>query len=87
MTVRTGVSSGEEKPGMTGSSLLPIILPIVAIVALAAWLGMVFWADAHPGRKAPGADALGADVRPATAGSGAAPGGELPPPSREVKAA
>ena len=72
---------------MTGSSLLAIILPIVAIVALAAWLAMVFWADAHPGRKAPGAQVIGADVPPATAGPGAAPGGELPPPSREVKAA
>lgn len=72
---------------MTGSSLLPIILPIVAIVALAAWLAMVFWADAHAGRKAPGAHVIGADVPPATAGPGAAPGGELPPPSREVKAA
>jgi hypothetical protein len=72
---------------MTGSSLVPIILPIVAIVALAAWLGMVFWADAHPGRKVPGAEAAGADVPPVTAAPGAAPGSELPPPSREVKAA
>lgn len=71
---------------MTGSSLIPIILPIVAIVALAAWLGMVFWADAHPVRKAPGANATGADVPPATAGPGAG-GGEPAPPSREVKAA
>lgn len=30
---------------MTGSFLVPIIVPIVAIITLAAWLGMVFWAD------------------------------------------
>jgi hypothetical protein len=72
---------------MTGSSLVPIVVPIVALVTLAAWLGMVFWADAHPGRKARGAGAAGVDVPPATAGPGGAPAGELPPPSREVKAA
>ena len=30
---------------MTGSFLVPIIVPIVAVITLAAWLGMVFWAD------------------------------------------
>ena len=33
---------------MTGSILVPIITPIVAIIALGCWLGMVFWAGSHP---------------------------------------
>jgi hypothetical protein len=37
---------------MTGSFLVPIVTPIVALIALACWLGMVYWADAHPGWKA-----------------------------------
>lgn len=37
---------------MTGSFLVPIITPIVALIALAVWLGIVYWADAHPGWKA-----------------------------------
>ena len=39
---------------MTGPFLVPIITPIVAIIALAIWLGMVYWAEAHPGWKAHG---------------------------------
>jgi hypothetical protein len=37
---------------MTGSFWAPIIIPIVAMIALAAWLTMVYHADAHPGWKA-----------------------------------
>jgi hypothetical protein len=37
---------------MTGSFLVPIITPIVAVIALACWLGMIFWAEGHPGWKA-----------------------------------
>jgi hypothetical protein len=40
---------------MTGSALAPIVIPIVAFVALFVWLGMVFWANSHPsvhGREA-----------------------------------
>ena len=33
---------------MTGSALAPVVIPIVAFLALAAWLGMVYYADAHP---------------------------------------
>jgi len=33
---------------MTGSSLVPIIVPLVAIPALAVWLGMCFYAGRHP---------------------------------------
>jgi hypothetical protein len=36
---------------MTGSFLVPIITPIVAVLGLACWMGMIFWADAHPGWK------------------------------------
>jgi len=31
-----------------GSSLAPIVVPIVALVSLAAWLTIVFYADRHP---------------------------------------
>jgi hypothetical protein len=37
---------------MTGSFLVPIVVPIVAFVTLVAWLRIVYWADAHPGWKA-----------------------------------
>ena len=40
---------GKMELGMTGSFLVPIIVPIVAFITLAAWLGMVYWADANPG--------------------------------------
>jgi hypothetical protein len=33
---------------MTGSSLVPVIVPIVAVLAMAVWLGLVFYAAAHP---------------------------------------
>ncbi len=56
---------------MTGSFWAPIIIPIVAMIVLAAWLAMVYHADAHPGWKAhsaaasPGSTgtAVRADVR------------------------
>jgi hypothetical protein len=34
---------------MTGSPLAPVIIAIVSVIALALWLAMVFYADAHPG--------------------------------------
>ena len=34
---------------MTGSSYVPIIVPIVAFLAMALWLGLIFYADSHPG--------------------------------------
>jgi len=37
---------------MTGSSLAPIIIPIVAMIALSGWLAMVYYANAHPEWKA-----------------------------------
>ena len=36
---------------MAGSVLVAIVTPIVALIALACWLGMVFWAEGHPGWK------------------------------------
>jgi hypothetical protein len=33
---------------MTGSLLAHVIVPVVSVLALAAWLAMVFYADAHP---------------------------------------
>jgi len=34
---------------VTGSSSVAIVLPIVAFTAMALWIGMVFYADSHPG--------------------------------------
>lgn len=34
---------------MTGSSYIPIVVPIMAFVAMAFWLGLIFYADSHPG--------------------------------------
>jgi hypothetical protein len=33
---------------MTGSSLAPIVIPIVVAISLAAWIFMVYHADSHP---------------------------------------
>jgi hypothetical protein len=33
---------------MIGSPLAPIVTAIVSVIALAVWLAMVFYADAHP---------------------------------------
>jgi hypothetical protein len=38
---------------MTGSLLAHIMIPVVSVLALAAWLAMVFYADAHPRWKKP----------------------------------
>lgn len=34
---------------MSGSSLVPILTPIVMTPILFAWIFAVFWADRHPG--------------------------------------
>ncbi len=36
---------------MTGSSYIPIVVPIVAFVTMALWLGLVFYAAGHPGYR------------------------------------
>jgi len=33
---------------MDGSGLSLIVVPVVAVICLAAWLIMVFYADSHP---------------------------------------
>lgn len=56
---------------MTGSALIFVFLPIVALVTLGVWLGMIFYADAHPDHRAQSA-------APGTTGAGAGadgPGG------------
>jgi hypothetical protein len=69
---------------MPGSFLVPIITPIVALIAMGTWLGIVYWADAHPGWKsrAPhGPELTDAGFGPRAAEPGEAQGGELAPPS------
>jgi hypothetical protein len=56
---------------MTGSSLVPVIVPIVAVLAMAVWLGLVFYAAAHPRWKR-------YDVLPGTATGGAAGTPDVP---------
>lgn len=63
---------------MTGSALAPVIIPIVAIVALAAWLTLVFYADAHPSWHA----GQGTAAQPAAAEPG--PGGAPRPTGPDV---
>jgi hypothetical protein len=81
----------KEEPGMIGSSLVPIVVPIVAFAAMAAWLSMVFWADAHPHWKAhagaPGPEVTAAEAPPAVAGPGARQGSETAPSIRDKTAA
>lgn len=38
---------------MTGSPLVPIVVPLVALICLAVWFAIVFYADAHPVWKHP----------------------------------
>jgi hypothetical protein len=37
---------------MTGSNAVLIVVPIVMLAALGLWLGLVYWAGAHPEWKA-----------------------------------
>lgn len=66
---------------MTGSSLVPVIVPIVAVLAMAAWLGLVFYAAAHPRWKR--YDVL---PGPATDAASGRPGAPAPPAERELGA-
>jgi len=63
---------------MTGTDLSAIVTPIVAMISLAVWLAMVFYADAHPGvrRQAPAQPGGQAAQAPADDGveGGAEPG-------------
>lgn len=60
---------------MTGTNLAAIITPIVAMISLAAWLAMVFYADAHPGvRRQAAAEPGPGPAAPASAERRGAPG-------------
>ena len=70
---------------MTGSILVAIITPIVALPALGGWLIMIFWADAHPewkSRIAPeGPELTAAGFISAEAEPGELAGSQPAPPS------
>jgi len=51
---------------MTGSALAPVVIPIVAFVFLFLWIGMVYYADAHPSARGR-ADRAAHEEREATA--------------------
>ena len=42
---------------MTGSTLDLVLISVVVVIVLAAWIVLVFYADAHPGWRRPGAPA------------------------------
>jgi hypothetical protein len=52
---------------MTGTDIAAIVIPIVAMLSLAVWLAMVFYAGAHPAVRR---------QAPAETGSGQAPQAE-----------
>jgi hypothetical protein len=60
---------------VTGSSYIPIVVPIMAFFAMAFWLGLIFYADRHPGyrhrKPEPVPDIIEAD---GAAGAAAGPG-------------
>lgn len=61
---------------MTGSTQAQFIIPIVAVVVLFSWLGLVFWADSHPywkGQRPPEQQVTGHDIAPGAAEPGAPP--------------
>jgi len=68
---------------MTGSFWVPIVTPIVALATLGFWLGMVYWAAAHPRWKthtaAQGPELTAAGFLPGPAEPGEHEGGELEP--------
>ena len=50
---------------MTGSALAPVVIPIVAFVFLFLWIGMVFYANAHPSAHGPASRAAPREERDA----------------------
>jgi hypothetical protein len=61
---------------MTGSTLAAVVIPIVAMTALAVWLAMVFYADSHP--------RWGTSGTTSGRGRSSLPGGAQKPPDIEV---
>ena len=81
---------------MTGSGLSLIVIPIVAMISLAVWLIMVYYANSHPLWKAdhpppepenPGAPALASPRRPdgQLQGDAVPTAGSRPDPHREIR--
>jgi hypothetical protein len=61
---------------VTGSSYIPIVVPIMAFVAMGFWLGLIFYADSHPGYRH-------RKVRPGPGDAAGAPDSEAPGPAHE----
>ena len=72
---------------MAGSLMVAIVTPIVAIIALACWLGMVFWAEGHPGWKTHQAAQESQFPGESLTLAGDLDGSEPAPPQQETKAA
>jgi hypothetical protein len=43
--------TGTGAIAVTGSSYIPIVVPIMAFLAMGFWLVLIFYADRHPGYK------------------------------------
>ncbi len=74
---------------MTGSIVVAIVTPLVALPALGLWLVMIFWADAHPTWKthiaAEGPELTAAGFVPAQPEPDELDGSEpVPSPGRQV---
>jgi uncharacterized membrane protein len=66
---------------MTGSSIDFIVVPIVAVISLAAWLIMVYYADSHPQWRGDETKADGTENGRASAGTQR--GRKTVPPARQ----
>lgn len=55
---------------MTGSNAGLIVIPIVSMLALALWLGVVMYVGAHPGKALPGKPAWPGKPKPGKSGPG-----------------
>lgn len=67
---------------MTGSIWVTIVTPIVALATIGCWLGMVYWAAAHPQWKThavQGPELTAAGFIPGPAEPGEHEGSELAP--------
>jgi hypothetical protein len=62
---------------VTGSSYIPIVLPIVAFMGMAFWLGLVFYAAQHPGYRRRTPRRSNGGVAPVTSDTVAVPPGPL----------
>jgi len=72
---------------MAGSVLVAIVTPIAAVIALGFWLGMIFWAEGHPGWKTRRTAQETQFPGESRTLSGDLHAGEPAPPRQETKAA